>query len=86
MIRAVILVVVLLNGLGRAEAESMVISPPPQFVPTTVVASLPACSASNNGIIYKVTDALTPVVLAAVVGGGAVTLLVQCNGTNFIVG
>jgi hypothetical protein len=36
--------------------------------------------------MYIVTDALTPVALATVAGGGAVKVPVICNGTNWIVG
>lgn len=53
--------------------------------PLATVAALPTCSAGNKGAIYMVTDALTPVALATVVGGGAVSVLVACNGSNWIV-
>jgi hypothetical protein len=55
-------------------------------MPTTTVAALPACVAGNNGIVYRVTDALAPTVLGIVVGGGAIVTLVHCNGTNFLAG
>ena len=48
-------------------------------------ASIPACTASQNGVIRQVTDALTPTIGAIVAGGGAVTVLVVCNGTNWLV-
>jgi len=51
------------------------------------VAALPACNAVTNGLIYKVTDALTPIVAAVAVGGGAVSVLVHCqSGTGWIIG
>jgi hypothetical protein len=53
--------------------------------PLTVVGSLPSCAAGTKGAIYMVTDALTPVALSTVVGGGAINVLVVCNGTNWIV-
>ena len=58
------------------------IAPPP----VTTVASLPAASAALRGVRYLVTDALVPVALAAVAGGGAVVVGVMCNGSAWIVG
>jgi hypothetical protein len=55
-------------------------------VPKTVVGSLTACGAATEGLIYGVTDALTPIALSAVAGSGAVHTLVYCNGTSWIVG
>jgi hypothetical protein len=46
---------------------------------------LPACNSGTKGAMYIVTDALTPVAIATVVGGGAVSIGVTCNGTNWIV-
>ena len=61
------------------------------FTPTAslavlTVAALPTCNAAVKGTQYMVTDALTPVALASVVGGGAVNVPVTCNGTAWIVG
>jgi hypothetical protein len=53
--------------------------------PSTTVASLPTCNSGTQGQMFLVTNALTPVALATVVGGGAVVVGVTCNGTNFIV-
>jgi hypothetical protein len=53
--------------------------------PSTTVASLPVCNAGNTGLMYIVTNALAPVALAAVAGGGAVVIGVTCNGTSWIV-
>jgi hypothetical protein len=69
-----------------AFAESITVTVNPNSLPTTTVASLPACSASTQGLQYIVTNALTPVVLSAVVGGGAVVVKTYCNGTTWIVG
>ena len=55
-------------------------------VPANAVGSLPACNAGRNGDIRNVTDANAPTVGATVAGGGAVTTLVHCNATNWIVG
>jgi len=50
------------------------------------VATLPNASLSGAGTSAFVTDALTPVVLSTVVGGGAIVVRVFSNGTNWIVG
>lgn len=57
-------------------------SPPPGL---STVAQLPTATAAMRGVHYMITDALTPVALAAVVGGGAVTVEVYCNGTIWAV-
>jgi len=54
-------------------------------IPSFVVASLPTCNGGANGLVSVVTNALTPVVGATVVGGGAVQVLTHCNGTNWVV-
>jgi len=46
---------------------------------------LPTCNSTTKGAMFLVTDALTPVAIATVVGGGAVSIGVTCNGTNWIV-
>jgi len=46
---------------------------------------LPTCNSGTKGAMYIVTDALTPVAIATVVGGGAVSIGVTCNGANWIV-
>jgi hypothetical protein len=53
--------------------------------PSSTVANLPACNAGNTGLMYIVTNALAPVGLSAVTGGGAVTIGVICNGSSWIV-
>jgi hypothetical protein len=85
MIRVFIL---LLLGIAPAVAQHVEkggIIHSTSTVPSTVVASLPACNGSSNGSIYLVTNALTPTVGATVAGGGAVTVLVHCNGSNWVV-
>ena len=52
--------------------------------PVYTVATLPV--AGNAGRRAFVSNALTPVALSAVVGGGAVTVPVYDNGTAWIVG
>lgn len=59
---------------------------PPISAPSSTTAGLPACSAATSGFLYQATDALTPVALSILAGGGAVKVLVICNGTNWIVG
>lgn len=54
-------------------------------IPLSTVTNLPTCSAATEGLLRGVTDALTPVALASVVGGGAVRLSAYCNGTAWIV-
>ncbi len=49
------------------------------------VASLPPCNTGQNAVIRQVTDALAPVIGSIVAGSGAVTALVVCNGTNWLV-
>jgi len=56
----------------------------PQAVKTSV-GTLPTCNASAEGLIFGVTDALTPAALSVVVGGGAVHVSVYCNGSSWIV-
>lgn len=53
--------------------------------PTATVATLPTCNTAARGTMFVVTDALTPVSLAAVTGGGAVVMGVMCNGTSYLV-
>lgn len=49
------------------------------------VATLPTCNSAARGVMYIVTDALTPIALAAVASGGSVVIGVTCNGVNWIV-
>lgn len=53
---------------------------PAQFT----VATLPACNATSKALLLVVTDAAaSPVYNATATGGGAVTIPVLCNGTNW---
>ena len=54
-------------------------------VTPVAVGSLPACNAGRAGSRSGVTDALAPVALATVAGGGSVKVGVYCDGTNWIV-
>lgn len=51
----------------------------------STVAALPACNAASKGKEYMLNDATTPAWNATVVGGGAVVIIVFCNGTNWVV-
>lgn len=51
----------------------------------STVAGLPAANSVPAGTEYVVTNALTPVSLVAVVGGGAVVVKVYSNGSAWIV-
>ena len=53
-------------------------------MPVYTVATLP--TAGTRGRRAFVSNALTPVVLSAVVGGGAITVPVFDNGSSWIVG
>ena len=49
-----------------------------------LVSQLPTAS-TNTGVYFTVTDALTPAIGSAVVGGGSNQVLVASNGTSWIV-
>jgi len=77
---------VLAVGIGFTFAQTMAVSTgsPPQ-APTSTIGNLPACTATTQGQIYLVTDALLPTLLATVAAGGAVKAAVMCNGSNYVV-
>lgn len=77
------LALMVVGGIGWA--ESMAVSPTVPRAPSTTVAGLPTCNAAAQGTFYLVTDALTPVALAAPTGGGAVVVPTVCNGTAWII-
>lgn len=86
MVRSIVLGFLLagcLVGPAAAQEGSSAVRLP--VAPLSVVGSLPTCATGTKGAIYMATDALTPVALSTVVGGGAVNVLVVCNGTNWIV-
>ncbi len=51
----------------------------------STVTALPTCNGTSEGTRLGVSDALTPVSLSIVAGGGTVHVPVYCNGTNWIV-
>lgn len=48
------------------------------------VGTLPTCNAGAKGQVYTVTDATAPSYNATLTGGSTVTVLAQCNGTNWV--
>lgn len=67
-------------------AETVQVLNPP-FIPQMITAaSLPTCNAASTGVVYQVTDSLLPALGIVVAGGGAVSVLVRCNGTSWLVG
>lgn len=69
-----------------AHAEEMQTFWPGAVPQNTTTAALPACVAANAGVVFRVTDALLPALGISIGGGGAVSVLVRCNGTNWLVG
>lgn len=57
-----------------------------QGITPTTVTLLPVASMNIQGAKSIVTNALTPVFLGVVAGGGAVVTPVFCNGVAWIVG
>ncbi len=86
-----IIVLVTLSLVAAASAQTTKILPfdgtivNTSNVPSKTTANLPICNASSVGQIYIVTDALLPSLGVAIVGGGAVTVFVACNATNWLV-
>lgn len=81
-----LLAVAALLCIGPASAEDIYRSANP-FTPQSVLAAnLPACTTSLTGQVYSVTDALLPLLGAVVAGGGAVSVIVRCNGTSWLIG
>jgi hypothetical protein len=66
------------KGTGVVKASNSL-----QFATTYTVATLPACNAGLKATLAVVTDANAPTYNATVAGGGAVTIPVFCNGTNW---
>ncbi len=50
-------------------------------LPTTTVASLPPCGASQKGLLYSVSDAVSPTYNGPLTGGGSTAIPVFCNGS-----
>lgn len=80
-----LLLALALCAAASASAETMALSPSQMIAGTTTVGSLPSCTAGLNGQIYIVTDALLPAIGSAVGGGGAITVVVKCNATSWLV-
>lgn len=58
---------------------------PPNKVPVTTVANLPACNSANEGLSYGVSDQATAVAYnGAVTGSGATHQRVYCNGSAWV--
>lgn len=83
--KRIVLAVALLLLAADARAQVVTVSSLGPSAPVSTVANLPACNAATQGALYLVTDALLPAALANVAGGGAVKVLVVCNGANYIV-
>lgn len=86
MKKAIALLFALAVVSSPAMAQSVTWSQLSPVRPSTTVSALPTCNAAARGQMYVVTDALTPVALSAVTGGGAVVVPVICNGSSWIVG
>ncbi len=52
----------------------------------STVGALPTCNAAAKGQILFVTDSLLPALGVTIAAGGAVNVLVFCNGTSWIAG
>lgn len=76
----------LLSCTVAASGEQMNVLSPQTVPPNVIASALPACTAGNIGVVYRVTDSLLPALGVIVAGGGAVAVLVRCNGTSFLVG
>jgi hypothetical protein len=50
---------------------------------TTTVASLPSCGPAQKGLLYSVSDAVSPIYNAPLTGGGPTTIPVFCNGSRW---
>ena len=49
-----------------------------------IVSTLPACSSTNKGQLYVVTDATSPTYGGALTGGSSTTALALCNGVSWV--
>jgi hypothetical protein len=50
-------------------------------LPTTTVASLPPCGPAQKGLLYSVSDAVSPTYNGPLTAGGSTTIPVFCNGS-----
>lgn len=81
-----LIIIAVLLAADPASAEAIHTTQVVNQTPVTTVSALPTCNAGLRGRVYLVTDALAPVTLAALSGGGAVVVKTYCNGTSWIVG
>lgn len=65
--------------------NSIVAGGNPNTIPYTV-ATLPGATVVGQGFTAFVSDAITPTLLATVIGGGAIMARVFSDGTNWKVG
>jgi hypothetical protein len=72
------------SGFTDFQARSLIANSVSRVIPVPV-GSLPSASASGSGAEATVNDATSPAWGATVAGGGAVTVGVRSNGTNWIV-
>lgn len=84
--RALSLLALIATAASAQDAAHVVRIGTSALVPAVTVASLPACNAASTGNVYQVTNALGPTLGLTVVGGGAISVVVRCNGTNWLVG
>lgn len=71
-----------LNAIGTQPAGTGI--PLTPIVPVHTVATLPVASAALKGTVNAVSDATTPALGAALVGGGAVYCLALCTGAAWV--
>lgn len=83
--RALAILTALLFATSASAETTQVLNPP--LIPVNVtVAQLPTCNSTTLGQVFRVTDSLVPALGGVVAGGGAVAVIVRCNGTSFLVG
>jgi hypothetical protein len=66
---------------GLPTPQWRIISQPAGQLPITTVSGLPTCGASQNGMMYTVSDASSPTYNGTLTGGGSTKVPVFCNGT-----
>lgn len=84
--RLAIILAIAYSTLSLAAAQRLTGSSLYNYPPSATTTTLPTCNAGAIGAVYIVTNALTPALGLTVVGGGAVSVVVKCNGTNWLVG
>lgn len=71
------------NGFSNGQPVLVDSGLPPGSPNVTEVADLPTCDSPATGLLYVVTDALSPTYGAALTGGGSVVVLALCNGSGW---